>query len=67
MSRRNRGQFGTIDRALTDHFKTKLLASEILAREHGIRHEPGTRADLCPHCQKQRAAPQGPQPVGEDL
>jgi hypothetical protein len=55
---RNRGQFGTVERSITDHFKTLLLASEILAAEHGTRHQPGERADLCPKCK----APQQTEP-----
>lgn len=30
--------------------KVELLASEILASEHGTKHEPGSRRDLCPKC-----------------
>lgn len=52
MSRRNRGQFGTASRAVTEHYKTLALAAEILAAEHGVRHEAGARTDLCPKCKK---------------
>jgi hypothetical protein len=53
MSRRNRGQFGTAWRAVTDHYKTLLKAAVILDAEHGQKHKPGERLDLCPKCQEE--------------
>jgi hypothetical protein len=46
----NRGQFGTATRAITDHYKTYERAAQILEAEHGDRHRPGERPDLCPKC-----------------
>jgi hypothetical protein len=32
---------------------TACIAAEILATEHGTKHEAGDRADLCPKCAKE--------------
>ena len=29
-----------------------VVDAEILAREHGVKHEPGERFDLCPKCEE---------------
>jgi hypothetical protein len=49
---RNRGQFGTASRAITDHARAQRQAALILEVEHvAKKHAPGTRTDLCPRCQ----------------
>jgi len=37
--------------------RTQRLAAEILKVEHGTKHLPGARADLCPLCEGHDAAP----------
>jgi hypothetical protein len=55
VSRRNRGQFGTASRAITEHARAQRQAALILEVEHVARkHAPGTRLDLCPRCQAER-------------
>jgi hypothetical protein len=51
---RNRGHFGTASRAVTDHYRTLEQAALILEGEHGKRHQPGERPDLCPKCARER-------------
>jgi len=51
---RSRGSFGTASRAVIDHFKTLDAAARILETEHGTRHKPGERPDLCPKCKTER-------------
>lgn len=46
----NSGHFGTATRAIADHRKTLEQAALILEAEHGTKHQPGTRTDLCPKC-----------------
>lgn len=46
----NSGHFGTATRAIADHYKTLEQAARILETEHGTRHRPGERTDLCPKC-----------------
>lgn len=52
---RNRGQFGTASRAVTDHYRILDRAREILEAEHGKSgHTPGSRPEMCGHCAKER-------------
>lgn len=41
-----------INREIWKQKKAVERAAEILKEEHGQRHQPGTRKDLCPLCQK---------------
>jgi hypothetical protein len=47
---RSRGSFGTATRSIIDHERTLRHAAVILEGEHGSRHLPGDRRDLCPKC-----------------
>jgi hypothetical protein len=37
-------------RAIADDKRMQVLAAKILKEEHGIKHQPGERTDLCPSC-----------------
>jgi hypothetical protein len=55
--RRGTGWRGTINAALYAHEQAQRVAADILTAEHGDRHQPGERADMCRHCiyeEKQR-------------
>jgi hypothetical protein len=41
---------GELNKPLDIHFSAQLGACELLAAEHGSKHEPGTRVGLCPRC-----------------
>jgi hypothetical protein len=43
-----------VRRAVWEHDKSTEQAARILADEHGVRHEPGSRKDLCPKCQAEQ-------------
>ena len=45
-----RGGFVGINAEIHRHNKALEQAAEILAHEHGIRHKPGERKDLCQLC-----------------
>ncbi|MDP3937094.1 MAG: hypothetical protein Q8R92_03055 [Deltaproteobacteria bacterium] len=45
-----RGGMVGVRKAIYTHERTLRLASVILADEHGDKHAPGTRRDLCPKC-----------------
>ena len=40
-----------VRKAIWKHEKARALAAEILQTECGIRHDTGSRRDLCPNCQ----------------
>lgn len=40
-----------VRKAMYQQDRAREIAAEILATEHGVKHEPGTRPDLCPKCQ----------------
>ena len=46
-----------IRKAIWQHSRTLELAADILAQEHGIKHEPGSRGDLCPKCRADISSP----------
>ena len=52
MTRWGRGWEVGVRKAIWQHEKAREQAALILADEHGTRHEPGTRTDLCPKCQE---------------
>ena len=54
---RNRGQFGTLTRAIKDHERAQELAAVILASECGVKHVPGSRTE-CPKCKQEPPRPQ---------
>ena len=49
-NRWGRGGMVGVGKARHEHERTEQRAAEILREEHGVRHQPGERADLCPLC-----------------
>jgi hypothetical protein len=47
-----------VRKAIWEHERTLGIAAEILAAEHGVKHEAGARRDLCPICRSMEAKPQ---------
>ena len=50
-----RGGMVGVHKALWQHGQALARAAVILQEEHGKRHDPGTRCDLCPTCQREKA------------
>lgn len=40
-----------VRKAIYEHERAREIAAEILASEHGVKHQSGERKDLCPVCQ----------------
>lgn len=41
-----------VRKSIWEHERTLRIAAELLHAECGVRHETGTRKDLCPNCQR---------------
>jgi hypothetical protein len=44
-----------VRKAIWQHGQALARAAVILQEEHGKRHAPGERCDLCPTCQREKA------------
>lgn len=53
MSRWGRGWEVGVRKAIHSHEEVEKFAAVILEAEHGTRHAPGSRRDLCPKCQNE--------------
>ncbi len=54
MSRWGKGWEVGVQKALSAQKRVRAKARAILAEEHGTRHVPGSRTDLCPKCQTEK-------------
>lgn len=65
MSNWGRGGMVGVQKLIWQHGQDQARAAVILQEEHGKRHEPGTRCDLCPTCQQEKAESRTHNTAGE--